>query len=107
MNGANPEPAHKETRPEYLKEFNAGASFEHRFTIRAPIDSLNQYIVRDYPTWTLDVPDVVARAHLHRTISMNGSRRAACRPGHGAAPVRPHRRHYSQLRHAAGLHGRQ
>jgi YVTN family beta-propeller protein len=63
MNGANPEPAHKETRPEYLKEFSAGASFEHRFTVRAPIDSLNQYIVRDYPTWTLDVPDVV-RAHI-------------------------------------------
>ena len=70
MNGASPEPAHKETRLQFLQEFRDGASFENRFSIKAPIASLNPYLIKDFPAWTLDVPDVVrARIfirHLHQ-----------------------------------------
>jgi len=59
MNGANPEPAHKETRAQFLQEYKDGATFEGRFTIKAPIASLNPYMINDFPAWTLDVPDVV------------------------------------------------
>ena len=62
-NGANPAPAQKETRAEFLKEFRNGSDFAGRFSAAAPIASLNPYLAKDFPSWTLDVPDV-ARARI-------------------------------------------
>jgi YVTN family beta-propeller protein len=54
--GNNPNGA--KDRRELLEAFKKGSSFENMFSAKAPIDSLNPYLAKDYPAWTLAVPDV-------------------------------------------------
>jgi YVTN family beta-propeller protein len=50
-------------RIKLLAEYKAGGNFSNRFQIVAPIAPLNQYLAKDFPAWTLTVPDVV-RANI-------------------------------------------
>jgi YVTN family beta-propeller protein len=50
-------------RKELLEDFRRGSTFEGKFSNSAPNASLEQYLAKDYPGWTLDVPDV-ARARI-------------------------------------------
>jgi YVTN family beta-propeller protein len=63
MNGANPAPRQKESRAQLLDEFKSGSWFEGKFSAAAPIAALNPYLAKDFPAWTLDVPDA-ARARI-------------------------------------------
>lgn len=49
----------REDRPGLMREWKAGADFSDRFHVVAPIAPLNRILARDYPYWTLAVPDVV------------------------------------------------
>ncbi len=46
-------------RVKFLKEYRAGADFRGRFETVAPIAPLNRHVVKDYPAYGLQVPDVV------------------------------------------------
>jgi YVTN family beta-propeller protein len=64
-----PGPAHsmsglgREIRQQLLQEFQGGSNFDGSISNRAPNDSLNPYLAKDYPGFNLDVPDV-ARARI-------------------------------------------
>ena len=55
-------------RARFLAEWKDGATFSGRFHTVAPLPTLDKILVRDYPYWTLRVPDVVRgqifRSHL-------------------------------------------
>ncbi len=57
--GGHPNAKRKANRQQLLEDFKAGLSFDGKFSAKAPIASLNQYLAKDFPAWTLDVPDVV------------------------------------------------
>jgi YVTN family beta-propeller protein len=46
-------------RLKLLEEYKNGSEFRDTFKSVAPIAPLNQYLVKDYPTYSLQVPDVV------------------------------------------------
>ena len=46
-------------RIKLLQEYKAGSDFQGRFHTVAPIAPLNRFVVKDYPAYSLDVPDVV------------------------------------------------
>ena len=46
-------------RARLLDEYKQGSDFEGAFATRAPIARLNQYVVKDFPNYSLNVPDVV------------------------------------------------
>ena len=46
-------------RDKLLDEYKQGSDFTGRFATKAPIARLNQYVVKDFPNYTLNVPDVV------------------------------------------------
>jgi len=46
-------------RLKLLDEYRNGSDFRDAFQSVAPIAPLNQYLVKDYPTYSLQVPDVV------------------------------------------------
>jgi len=46
-------------RAKWLEEYRQGDEFVGTFATKAPIARLNQYVVRDYPAYSLNVPDVV------------------------------------------------
>lgn len=46
-------------RLKLLEQYKNGSDFRDTFKSVAPIASLNQYLVKDYPTYSLQVPDVV------------------------------------------------
>jgi YVTN family beta-propeller protein len=46
-------------RADLLREWKAGADFSGRYHVEALLAPLNQILVRDYPYWTLAIPDVV------------------------------------------------
>ena len=48
-----------EKRAKLLVEWKNGADFTGRFHTVAPLSSLNKILAKDYPYWTLAVPDVV------------------------------------------------
>jgi YVTN family beta-propeller protein len=49
-----------EHRKELWEDFRNGSTFEGRITHeKSPIASLNPYLVKDYPGWNWEVPDVV------------------------------------------------
>jgi YVTN family beta-propeller protein len=61
----------KNNRLQLLEEFKAGEQFLNRFHTVAPIAPLNKYLVKDYPHYSLDVPDVVrARIFLRHFEQM-------------------------------------
>jgi len=52
-------------RVKFLEEYKAGNDFQGRFHTVAPIAPLNRFVVKDYPAYSLEVPDVVrARVFL-------------------------------------------
>ena len=52
-------------RIKLLQEYQAGSDFHGRFNTIAPIAPLNRFVVKDYPAYSLSVPDVVrARVFL-------------------------------------------
>ena len=73
-NGANPAPAQKDTRTQLLEEFRNGSNFAGRFSTAAPIASLNPYLAKDFPAWTLDVPDVARARILIRHLQQWGAK---------------------------------
>lgn len=46
-------------RAKLLEEYRNGSEFRDTFQSVAPIAPLNKYLVKDYPTYSLQVPDVV------------------------------------------------
>jgi YVTN family beta-propeller protein len=46
-------------RLKLLEEYKSGSDFRDTFKSVAPIAPLNRYLVKDYPTYSLQVPDVV------------------------------------------------
>jgi YVTN family beta-propeller protein len=46
-------------RADLLDQYKRGSDFMGSFATKAPIARLNQYLVRDYPAYGLQVPDVV------------------------------------------------
>jgi YVTN family beta-propeller protein len=50
-------------RARLLDEYKHGSNFTGMFATKAPIARLNQYVVRDFPNYSLNVPDV-ARARI-------------------------------------------
>jgi YVTN family beta-propeller protein len=52
-------------RLDFLDQYKSGDEFAGRFTTKAPIARLNQFLVTDYPAYGLRVPDVV-RARIFR-----------------------------------------
>jgi hypothetical protein len=50
-------------RARLLDEYKHGSDFTGMFATKAPIARLNQYVVRDFPNYSLNVPDV-ARARI-------------------------------------------
>jgi YVTN family beta-propeller protein len=46
-------------RIKLLEEYKAGSDFQGRFHTIAPIAPLNRFVVKDYPAYGLQVPDVV------------------------------------------------
>ncbi len=53
-------------RTKELKQWENGESFEGKLNISTPMLSLDKIVARDYPYWTLSVPDVVrASIFLH------------------------------------------
>ncbi|MGD1100953.1 MAG: bifunctional YncE family protein/alkaline phosphatase family protein [Terriglobia bacterium] len=46
-------------RIKLLEEYKAGGSFQGYFHTTAPIAPLNRFVVKDYPAYGLEVPDVV------------------------------------------------
>jgi len=46
-------------RIKLLEEYKAGSNFQGRFHTVAPIAPLNRFVVKDYPAYSLDVPDAV------------------------------------------------
>jgi len=52
-------------RLKLLEEYKDGSDFRDTFKSVAPIAPLNRYLVKDYPTYSLQVPDVIrARVFL-------------------------------------------
>ena len=47
------------TRAALMSEWKAGTDFTGRFDVTAPLAPLNKILAKDYPYWTLAVPDVV------------------------------------------------
>jgi len=67
INGSNPPPSKKIIRSEMLEAYKNGSNFEGMFSDAAPTVSVNPYLEKNYPSWTLDVPDVVrARILINR-----------------------------------------
>jgi YVTN family beta-propeller protein len=62
-------------RAKLLDEYKQGSEFTGTFATKAPIARLNQYVVKDFPNYSLNVPDVVrARIFLHHLKNWeNGS----------------------------------
>jgi YVTN family beta-propeller protein len=56
--GSIPE-MHLTDRIKLLEEYKAGSNFQGRFHTLAPIAPLNRFVVKDYPAYSLAVPDVV------------------------------------------------
>ncbi|HEY0263494.1 MAG TPA: alkaline phosphatase family protein [Granulicella sp.] len=50
-------------RLSYLEEFKTNPSFSPSIANTAPMDSMNAYLAKDFPLWSLGVPDV-ARARI-------------------------------------------
>jgi len=50
-------------RMSFLEEFKTNPSFNPSIPNTAPMDSMNSFLVKDYPLWSLGVPDV-ARARI-------------------------------------------
>ena len=50
-------------RVKFLEQYRAGEDFQGRFETVAPIAPLNRHLIKDYPAYGLQVPDVV-RAHI-------------------------------------------
>lgn len=46
-------------RAKLLDEYKQGSEFTGMFATKAPIARLNQYVVKDFPNYSLNVPDVV------------------------------------------------
>jgi hypothetical protein len=46
-------------RAELMEQWKEGTDFTGRFQVVAPLASLNRILAKDYPYWTLAVPDVV------------------------------------------------
>jgi YVTN family beta-propeller protein len=46
-------------RMKLLEEYRNGGDFQGKFQTVAPIAPLNRYLVKDYPAYSLEVPDVV------------------------------------------------
>lgn len=46
-------------RARMLEQYKAGSDFARAFQTVAPIAPLNRYVVKDYPAYALEVPDVV------------------------------------------------
>jgi YVTN family beta-propeller protein len=46
-------------RIKLLEDYKAGSNFQGRFQTVAPIAPLNRFVVKDYPAYSLNVPDVV------------------------------------------------
>lgn len=46
-------------RLKLLEEYRNGSDFQGRFHTVAPIAPLNKYLIKDYPAYSLNVPDVV------------------------------------------------
>jgi len=59
VNGANPEPKPKILRSHMLQEFKNGTPYTEVINNASPIASMNPYLVKEFPGWSLDVPDVV------------------------------------------------
>jgi YVTN family beta-propeller protein len=51
-------------RAKELKQWENGGSFEGKLNISTPMSSLDKILARDYPYWTLAVPDVVRASIL-------------------------------------------
>ena len=49
----------KADRIKLLEDYKAGSDFHGRFHTTAPIAPLNRFVVKDYPAYGLEVPDVV------------------------------------------------
>jgi YVTN family beta-propeller protein len=49
----------RQERAELMGEWKKGADFSGRFHVVAPLAPLNKILAKDYPYWTLAVPDVV------------------------------------------------
>ncbi len=62
------------------------------FDSHADIPTLDRVMVRDYPTWTLGVPDVVRAEIFLAAPASVGSGRQHAQPGAGAAAEQSHRR---------------
>ncbi|MFC5861828.1 alkaline phosphatase family protein [Acidicapsa dinghuensis] len=46
-------------RAKLLEQYKQGSEFTDTFATKAPIARLNQYVVKDFPNYSLNVPDVV------------------------------------------------
>jgi YVTN family beta-propeller protein len=46
-------------RASLLEQYKQGSDFAATFSTKAPIAKLNQYLIKDYPAYSLNVPDVV------------------------------------------------
>lgn len=55
-------------RMKLLEEYRNGGQFEGTFNTVAPIEKLNKYLVKDYPAYSLQVPDVVRARIFQRHI---------------------------------------
>jgi YVTN family beta-propeller protein len=52
-------PIQSKERQEYLERFKSDATFSPSIPNKANMDSMDPYLVKDYPLWSLSVPDVV------------------------------------------------
>ncbi|MEO8592147.1 MAG: hypothetical protein ABI759_02395 [Candidatus Solibacter sp.] len=55
-------------RSDVLQQYRDGAQFKDTFHTVAPITALNPYIAKDYPAYTLEVPDVVRARIFERHL---------------------------------------
>ena len=61
-------------RGKLLEQYRQGNEFADTFKTKAPIARLNQFLVPDYPAYSLNVPDVVrARIFLHHLKTWEGA----------------------------------
>jgi len=56
-------------RAKMLEDYKNGDSFTNTFHTVAPISALNPYLAKDYPAYTLEVPDVVRARIFQRHLT--------------------------------------